>query len=406
MWHIHRSLSLAIGTGTTLLLFAALLHASGDAGNDNRDLLDKYKQDPAHYTRLQQDLRVFRQLSPERQEALRKLDRDLQEEAPGMRGRLQRAMRRYADWLDQLPEADRQAIDKAPDRKTKLQRIREIREQQWARRLPKAQQDQLAAAKGEERSKLVRRLWDEEWEQRADWQAVARNGDLMIKKELPLRPDQLPDDVKRYVTENLLPLLTKEEERRLQDAQGKWPRYMRVLVELLDTHPISVLGPIGPTRFDDPLLSRLTREHFERLEKEKGGLAKRAPSLYQARGKWPDFGVGLLALRESKLAPGRAVDAKYLPARPHQFSEAIQVFIDKRLMPALDEKEQVHLKNTVGQWPAYPQLIVELARKHNLSVPLDKPLPGSFEFYDRYRFRSVTPDTRKSGDPVALLPSS
>jgi hypothetical protein len=312
-------------------------------------------------------------------------------------------MQRYLDWLEQLPEAERQSIEKAPDRKTKLQRIRDIREQQWLRRLSKAQQDQIAAAKGEERSKLIRKFWDEEWEQRADWQAVARNADQVAKKDLPVRLDQLPDDVRRYVTENLLPLLSKEEERRLQDAQGKYPRYMRVLVDLLDNHPISALGPIGPTRFDDPLLPRAMREHFDRLEKEKGGLAKRAPALYQARGKWPEFGVGLLAVRESKLGPVRSIDAKYMPARPHQFSEAMQVFIDKRLMPALDEKELVHLKNAVGQWPAYPQLVVELARKHNLIVPLEKPLPGAFEFLDRYRTRSVTAEPRKNGDPVSLL---
>jgi hypothetical protein len=404
MWHIQRVLGISMGSTAALLLLAALPQASGEAVDGNRELLEKYKQDPAHYARLQQDLLAFRQLGAERQEALRKLDRDFQDETPGMRDRLQRAMRRYVDWLEQLPEAERQAIDKAPDRKTKLQRIREIREQQWVRRLPKAQQEQLASVKGEERSKLARRFWDEEWEQRADWQVLARSSDLLLKKELPTRLDQLPDDVKRYVTENLVPLLSKEEERRLQEAQGKWPRFMRALVDLIDNHPISVLGPIGPTRFDDPLLPRPMREHFDRLEKEKGGLAKRAPGLYQARGKWPEFGVGLLALREAKTGPGRSLDAKYLPARPHQFPEAIQVFLDKRLLPALDEKEQVHLKNAVGQWPAYPQLIVELARKHNLPVPLEKPLPGSFEFYDRYRVRSVTPEIRKSGDPVALAP--
>jgi hypothetical protein len=400
MRRIQRTIGFGVAAIAVTLL--VLSPAAGDAVDENRDLLEKYRQDQPHYARLQQDLTIFQKLGADRQERLRKLDRDLQDETPGMRSRLGRVMQRYTDWLDRLSEADRQSIDRAPDRKSKLQRIREIREQQWLKRLPRAQQEQVAKTLGDDRARLIRRLWDEEWEQRADWQAVARNADVVIKREsMPVRPDQLPDEVRRYLNENLLPLLSKEEERRLREAEGKWPRFMRLLVELLDNHPVSVQGPIGPTRIDDANLPAGVRDY---LAKDK---TKKHKQLIEASGKWPDFGLALQELRRSTLAKlPPPVESKFMPSQPHQFPKSVQVYLEKRLAPALDEEDRIRLKNAETHWPAYPRLIVELARKHNLPVPLEKPLPGPFELYDRYRFRSVTPEPvpGKRGEPLALLP--
>ena len=54
-----------------------------------------------------------------------------------------------------------------------------------------------------------------------------------------------------FVEKNLRPLLSKEEEKLLLDAEGKWPRFPRILVELADNHPLSVVGPVGWTHIVD-----------------------------------------------------------------------------------------------------------------------------------------------------------
>lgn len=380
-----------------LCVVALAAVAAGDAVEQNREQLAKYRDDPAHMARLQGDLAAFRGLSAERQDRLRKLERDLQDESPAMHARLNRVMDRYADWLDKLPEAERHSIEKAPDRKAKLARIREIREQQWVKRLPKAKQDQIAKASADERPKLVRQLWDEEWEQRAEWQVVARHAEAMARREpLPVRLNQLPEETQKYINEKLLPLLSRDEERRLHNAEGKWPRYMRTLVELLDAHPVSVLGPIGPTHADDADLPAALRDYLGKLEK-----TKKFTRLTEARGKWPEYGMVLQDMRRNLLAKfPPPVDDKFMPSRPGDFPSLVQVFLEKRLQPALDEEDRIQLQNAVRRWPGYQRKIVELARKHNLQVPLEKPLPGPSELYDRYRVRSVTPE-RKT-DPVAL----
>ena len=68
-----------------------------------------------------------------------------------------------------------------------------------------------------------------------------------------------------------------------------------------------------------------------------------------------------------------------MPSRPHQFPPCVQQFLEKRLVPALDEEDRIRLKTAEGHWPAYPKALVDLANKHNLTVPTDKGLPGTFE---------------------------
>src|SRR5438132_12752881 len=104
MRHMDRFLALL------LLLIALPLVALAD-GNDeqerNRKLLEKARSDPQHYARLLQDLQAFLALPEERQQELRRLDHDLHDENSASHARLQRALERYSDWLQRLPEADR-----------------------------------------------------------------------------------------------------------------------------------------------------------------------------------------------------------------------------------------------------------------------------------------------------------
>lgn len=391
-----------------IFALAVPLLAQDDRMDENRQLLEKWRHEPAHAVRLQHDLAVFNRLSSEHQQRLRKFDRDLQEENPAMRARLARVLQRYAEWLDRLPEEERRSIEQAPDRKARLQRIAAIRQQQWIGRLPRAQQDLIKKAPEGNRAELARKLWKEQWEARADWQVVQRHGAVLKREEqAPVRLSMLPADVQKYYEQSLRPLLSKAEENRLEKAEGKWPRYLRTLVELADTHPLAVLGPIGPTGVNAPKeMVQLPPKLKELIGSPKSGksLQHLRKVLEQADGRWPESGVALRDWANRAKKPGWQLDSKYTPSRPHEFPPTVQQFLEKKLLPALEEEDRIRLKNTEGHWPSYPKLLVELSRQHNLTVPTDKGLPGTFEFWDGYRVRNVTGpmEPGQKNDPLAL----
>jgi hypothetical protein len=371
------------------VLFAAgvvpLLCLADGGASDNRQLLEQWRKDPAHAERLKRNLAYFQHLSPEAQDRLRKLDRDLGDEIPGMRARLKGVLERYNAWLDALPEDQRKSIEDAPDRKTRLERVRALRMQQWVKRLPKAHREQLARAGEKERPELVQKWSRDDLEQRLDWLAAQRNWEAAHRAvRPPTRINQLPKEVQVYYEKSLKPLLTREQEKQLAEADDKWPRFLRVLVELSDSHPLSVLGPIGPTKVEQLPVN------VHKVLKEK-----QRERLEQAEGKWPEF---MVVLREELRKPGerRLIEmTRFTPSHPRDFAPAVQQFIEKRLLPALTEDEKKALAREEGSWPAYPRRLVELARRHNLVVPSEPALPASLAIdWDRYRFRSLTGETR------------
>jgi hypothetical protein len=64
---------------------------------------------------------AFLALPVAKQTAMRKLHDDLQRLPPLDRQRLTNLLGRYAGWLDKLPEAERQAVANAPDKRARLQ---------------------------------------------------------------------------------------------------------------------------------------------------------------------------------------------------------------------------------------------------------------------------------------------
>lgn len=355
----------------------------------NRQAIEKLRaSDPEAYARLRHNLAVFMNLPAEKQESLRKLDREMQDEITTMRNRLERVADRYADWLERLPEADRKNILSAPDRKIRLQRIRAVREAEWVKRQPRPVAERIARTPPRERPDLIKKLEQEELEEKLDWQVAQRHWDQIFRapQMLPVKAEQLPEDTRDALEKTLRPLLTRQEEQLLKDNEGKWPRYPRVLVEMADTHPISVLGPIGPTSLKEMQLNKFAMEF---LQKEKRGMEK----LKEAEGKWPDFGLALREVGRMAGGFGKAgrifppLHGKFAPSKPADFPSVVQQFIEKKLLPALDDDEGKQLKNTEGEWPNYPRLVMELARKHNLQVPGGSP---RFDQWDRYRWRSLT----------------
>jgi hypothetical protein len=380
-----KSVQRLLTAGALALLLPLLAGADGpaDAPAENRQWeLNKLREyNPAQYAKLRHNLAVFLRLPTERQEGLRKLDRELHEEITGMRARLEHVMERYADWLERLPEADRQSVLSATDRKVRLQRIREIRDRQWLARLPRAQAEKLARVPEAKRAELIKKLRQDELDERLDWQVALRN-----PPPAPNRLDQLPEELREAVEKGLRPLLSRDEDKLLKEAEGKWPRFPRTLVELADNHPYSLLGPIGPTSFKD--LKEVQPLALGFLKDKKF-----SDRLKEVEGKWPEYGVVLRDMSKAvpvfgKGRPIQLLPSKYAPSRPADFPPMVQHFIDKKLLPALDEDEAFVLKRTEGEWPNYPKMVLDLAQKHNLHVPTTQTRFEGRD-WDRYRWRSL-----------------
>jgi hypothetical protein len=360
--------------------------AEGDISSleANRRLLEKWRGDPAHYARLEQDLRAFLELPPERQEHLRKLDHDLHAEESAVQSRLWRALERYAAWLDRQPPDQRQRIDAAANGVERRRAIREIRQQQWLDRLPEAVQRRLKKLPDDERTREIARLQAEEKRQRQQWQlAIAHWDDLIQPKRPPLaRLEQFPVEVRNFVENVLTPLLTDEERRDLKAAENQWPLYPRTLVRLADNHP--VLAPGAPhvvRRIDD-----LPVELRDRLTKLKNWPP---PFVTKAEGKWPEFAIAVANLvRKRKAGP---LPRQFFPARPAEFPAPIRAFLANRLEPALTADERTRYDAAKGLWPEFPRLVLFLAREHNLPGPPGMVLPGQREQWDRFRGRLAAP---------------
>jgi hypothetical protein len=142
----------------------------------NRELLHKWQADPEHAALLQHDLRAFWALPKAKQKQLRQLDRELHQLDPATQKRLRRVADRYMAWLERLPAERRRAIEGASDPEQRLQRIKALREQQWIERLPKRVQVELAKLAQRERSEQVRKLREQERQQRNLWKRPVSAG--------------------------------------------------------------------------------------------------------------------------------------------------------------------------------------------------------------------------------------
>src|SRR5262249_47382069 len=103
------------------------------------------RKDVNEQARLRQEARTFLALPPDQRERMTQRDADLHPPGEPARQRLLAVLRRYAAWLDRLPEPERRLIAQAPTRLVRLRRVRELREEQWLRRQPRAVRDLLTA---------------------------------------------------------------------------------------------------------------------------------------------------------------------------------------------------------------------------------------------------------------------
>jgi hypothetical protein len=230
-----------LGLGTTLKAFA---DPPPENPEQQRRLLTLARQDPEQLARLRQDLQVFLALPAERQESLRRLDRDLQERDPATQARLRRTAERYETWLRSLPEADRREIEQAPDAATRLRLVKEVRERQWIERLPKAYRDKLQTLKGADRQIFIEELRLRERKSQQEWDRAVRHWSELLKGPPPLRLTDLPPEVQTFVKNQLLPVLDEKEKETLKNAEGR-PLFLRTLLELLRKHRLRGRAPLA-----------------------------------------------------------------------------------------------------------------------------------------------------------------
>jgi hypothetical protein len=396
------------------------------------------------------EAKAFFALPPERQEAMRKLDEELNKLPPGERKRLLRAMRWYADWLDKLSPQDREAIVNTPDRGTRLTKIKEHLHQEWMARQPQKTRDLLAKlppgkrAAGhaalnfvgmlatppsqrplalavtlfidniDVRGETIKRIKQHEAQQNRDWLVASRfwpdltDPDAKKRQPMPAHAGDFGPDVEAFVRDYLRPALSKEEKERLDKAEGHWPQYPMTLVDLADKHPMALPQTHGPETFND-LPKAITDKVTARWEtKDKKGGPKVAPEVWfknQANSKGIKERLEKME-RNPSLATRLACSvANYLHARkvdalPHELwavkysdlAAPMKAFLDPDgpFLSSLDEIEREEMRQVQFKWPEYPLKIKQLAEKYGFKPPWQSlPEPSDTKHrWDNYRVRA------------------
>lgn len=383
----RHSLPISIAVFTCAAAWAIAQPTADERERQRR--LAELRMHPEQLARLRDHLKAFLDLPEKRRLAIAKLDQDLHDLPAKERKQLGDVLDRYADWLEQLRQknpAAYQAIKDAPDAAARRALIKDQREREWMEAQPKKQRDEWAQLQGAARAQYVANLRAEARHRHEQWLIAKRFWkELEIKQPMPTRLGEFTDKgekadkVKKYVDEYLLPYLTAEEKKALESAEGRWPDYPQALVAIASKYP-SALPPSPPRNFSQlptPVQNRLT-------EKKKGDAKKAAAiqkELQQSEG--PHFATKVVSvnLRDKKLP----FNNEYLAASYIALLPPMKEFMDKKLIPVLDSTEKQQLSENLGKWPAYPETIRDLAKKHELSPPWHiLPDPQIWK-WDQYR---------------------
>jgi hypothetical protein len=357
---------------------------SGDitaSAAENADTVgaDKLAQShPDQYAVLETRWQEFRSLPMERQDALRKLDRLLnQDQDTATRARQWRVLTRYVQWAGQLPVEDQRRLQNATRQEWK-RLVRELRDRDWLSHQPQAVQERVAALPaGQDQSDEIGRLRKEERALRLAWTERSRPD---ADQRSPLTPGFLPEEVQNFVHDRLVPLLMPGDKKDFDDASHEGGnRYIRTLAKLTDRYaPASVTASIPKTK--QQLAGMVDKELHKRLTGKDAAERPEVKALIQAEGRWPDFGIAAIAvLRQHR---PKSDFPKWAHARPMDFEPAVQTFLDRQLLPALTPDEKKQLEQAEGQWPDYHRTMMKLAREHGMAVP-GMSLPGAPEFWDQ-----------------------
>jgi hypothetical protein len=104
--------------------------------------------------------------------------------------------------------------------------------------------------------------------------------------------DSLPEAVKKYLVQNGFPVRKKGPETRdLRRAVGRWPEFALEVVRYCQRHNLKLPAPLGDCRKEDmpaDVRDYLTRTLEPVLKRSADGRAD-LKALDEAQGKWPDF---------------------------------------------------------------------------------------------------------------------
>ncbi len=318
--------------------------------------------------------KAFRALPAARQREIVKLDADLHAKPAPERDRLFRALEVYAAWLERLSEGDRRGVLAAATPSLRLGVVRDVRARQWRDALP-------AAVRAKPES--IQQWRDEEAARRERLSFVRRHAEAFAanRSPWPFDTEQGRRDVTEFAKavfkigdEPRKPRLTPEElnefRRTLElgNKEGVWAWHGLLVYELAREHPY----------LPEPADPKLMYTDVTDLPQAfVTAFPKKLPSarLRLQTGKWPEFQLELQ--REVALFPKLAPTAPpFGPAKVSEFREPARAFVTDRVLPALTKDEARELARLEGKWPDYPQRLVQLAQKHDLSIP-GVMLPGS-----------------------------
>jgi hypothetical protein len=371
----------------TLVLFLGMIwfaradQTAYDEGELNRLQLEKWKKDASHYARLRHSLEDFLSLAPARQEAMRELDRELREEDSATSARLFGVLDRYIDWLNQLPNEDRQAIQKCGSDAERLHLIRQIRNREWILLQPRAVQEELKRLPPVEQAARIVQLRKREAEFRNQWELALLYAEQYPKFHTQSQSAKFNEDLRFFIKESLEPMLSADEKKQLAENKDKWPLFEMKLVELADKHPVKLPGTGVKTFKDLP----------DRLVVAYPGL-KRNPTdrMLNNEGHWPEYALAVDAfMRLPNRLRGKVPDSpvELGDCRPEKFSVPVQNFIKNELEKVLTATEKTAFHNDEKKWPEYPRMLVRLAKAHNLTIP-GMGLPGSRDLWEPFRRKS------------------
>jgi hypothetical protein len=345
-----------------------------DVLEQNRRLLERWRADPDHATRLLRDLRAFHALPQPRQQQLRQLDQELYAADAATQTRLMAVLDRYNAWLDTLTEEQRRYILDAPDAATRLARIRDQRLREWLPRLPTREQQVVSRLPAEQQPDRIATFRFEERRQRTVWHRDWITALAAIPK--PKRMNELPPATRAFVEANVVPHLDFEERQGLKALEGKYPEWLRQLLVLSEKHPVLPPGPFGEIKsLEDLKKVKGSEKLVERLT-----VAKKAKNaLGKVKGRWPEFALAV---------HGYPVNKNIIPplgaSRPEEFPKEVEVFLKSRLFPTLGNEQRTRLDKAQGQWPEYPNMLHDLARQRRLVIP-GMSLPGPVEMWENVR---------------------
>lgn len=357
----------------------------------NRRRIALLHKHPERLQKLRAEGAAFFSLPEERRQQILEIDEALVRQPRPVQRRLTEVLDRYTRWLETLDEASRKRLAAAPDSKSRLQVIQELREQQWIKNQPQAVQAELHKLQGEAYAKRLRELKQEERQRKLEWTIARRFWDELEKKQrLPTSIDELPqsarEPMREYVREYLLPVLSDAEKEHLEKAAGEWPRFPMTLVAIAAKHPPALPGPLGPKSLKElpqDIRVLLMKDQLPKVKKDLDLLAK----FHKLReGTWPEFGTRLANHAKSR---GLVFPHEFLAYNEDCLSSAMKQFLNKTLLPVLDADQKYRLANAILKWPEYPRTIQELAEAHQLQPPWHT-LPRQ-EYWDGYRLDLARP---------------